>query len=166
MHYLYRITNTVKSKVYIGQTINPASRWYRHKADSAYPKQVLHFAIKKYGNENFIFEVIACCLTQDNANYLEIELIKQYDSRNQKKGYNINEGGFGGKLSDEAQKRATESRKKYILIHPEHYENIAEKLKGNTNTIGVLRSEETKQKMSKSHKGKTWKLIDGKRHYS
>lgn len=102
MFYLYKITCLVNQKVYIGQTVQPEKRWYQHKNDSVRnPKVPFHHAIKKYGNENFIFEVIACCKSQDDANYLEELLIQQYDCFiSNGKGYNSTYGGMNAPKSD------------------------------------------------------------------
>src|SRR5580698_6149356 len=95
IRYLYKITNMINQKLYIGQTVDPVSRWRGHCRDSATPKVPLQFAIKKYGNHNFAFEVIAACRSVDDANYLETELVKQYDSYvSNGKGYNATHGGM------------------------------------------------------------------------
>lgn len=96
MHYLYRITNLLNQKVYIGQSNQEKERWRQHKYYSRYPektRQYVHRAMAKYGINNFIYEVIACCKTQDEANLTEDILIDQYDSKNVNKGYNIASGG-------------------------------------------------------------------------
>src|SRR5271154_5899767 len=95
MHYLYKITNTENKKVYIGQTNNPSLRWSQHKSNAKYNKgnQVITRAITKYGSEKFEFEVIASCLTQEDANITEEEVIAQYNSRNKMIGYNVDAGG-------------------------------------------------------------------------
>jgi len=91
MHYLYRITDALNNKIYIGQSNKETERWRQHKylARQNEPVQYIHRAIKKYGVENFTYEVIAQCLTQEDADETEILLIKQYDSRNKDKGYNV-----------------------------------------------------------------------------
>jgi group I intron endonuclease len=96
MHYLYRITNQVNGKVYIGQTINSHSRWRDHKREARQeqPKMIIHRAMKKHGIENFVFEIIATCKTQDDANETETVLVKQYESHvSIGKGYNVSNGG-------------------------------------------------------------------------
>ena len=95
MHFLYRITNILNSKVYIGQSNKKTERWRQHKyfSKQEIPLQYIHKAMAKYGIGNFVYEVIATCHTQDDANVLEEELIKQYDSRNKEHGYNIASGG-------------------------------------------------------------------------
>jgi group I intron endonuclease len=99
---LYKITNRLNEKIYVGQTIEPTKRWYQHRRDAASPKYPIHFAINKYGVHNFEFEVIATCLNQDDANFLEENLIKQYNSlAKDGKGYNISLGGMVAPKSEE-----------------------------------------------------------------
>lgn len=101
-HYLYRITNKINGKIYIGQTVQPDKRWWQHRHDAANPTQAIHHAINKYGADSFEFDVIASCKNQDDANLVEEELIKQYNSlvRNGK-GYNISLGGAVAPKSEE-----------------------------------------------------------------
>ena len=92
MYYLYIITDKLNNKVYIGQTINEKRRWRAHKSFAKNPEQTgqyIHRAMAKYGINNFIYEIIATCRTQEGADETEKQLIKQYDSRNPIKGYNV-----------------------------------------------------------------------------
>jgi group I intron endonuclease len=93
-YYLYRIINQVNNKIYIGQTKNPKQRWRRHKIDARHlsPLMLISKAIKKYGVENFTFEVIATTTSLNLANESEIELIAQYQSQ-APFGYNATIGG-------------------------------------------------------------------------
>jgi hypothetical protein len=93
--YLYCVTNLINNKVYIGQTICPNKRWSQHKSHSKNPKAPFQFAIKKYGFDNFKFEIIACCKGQENANHAETLLVEQYDSLiTNNYGYNATYGGM------------------------------------------------------------------------
>ena len=71
MQFLYKITNIVNNKIYIGQTKEPHNRWYQHSRDAANPTKIIHHAINKYGVHNFTFEVIATARTKDDSNILE-----------------------------------------------------------------------------------------------
>ena len=97
MHYLYKITNMINNKVYIGQTNNPNIRWTHHKNNAKKGKPFyIYNAIRKYGIDSFHFQPIAMCKTQKQANILEIELIKQYGSHvSLGNGYNMDYGGGG-----------------------------------------------------------------------
>mgnify|MGYP004621963407 FL=1 len=56
---IYKITNLLNNKCYVGQSINIYRRWRAHRcANDAYP---LHAAMKKYGVENFSFEILEEC---------------------------------------------------------------------------------------------------------
>lgn len=102
IHYLYRVINKINGKVYIGQTVKPSARWWQHRNDSADPKIPFHYAIKKYGVENFEFEVIATCKGFDNANEIETLLVAQYESHISKnKGYNVTHGGMNAPKTED-----------------------------------------------------------------
>ena len=87
--WIYKITNIQNNKVYIGQTIRPVEqRFHRHMNDALNNILDTHFAraIRKYGKENFIIEMIDTAKSQDELNQKEQYWIRYYDSVN--KGYN------------------------------------------------------------------------------
>lgn len=90
---IYKITNLINNKCYIGQSRDISRRFLRHKnyflEDSHYP---LYRAFKKYGIENFSFEIIEECEI-DELDNKEIFWIDYYDSHNN--GYNQTDGGQG-----------------------------------------------------------------------
>lgn len=87
---LYKITNLINLKVYIGQSIHPQKRWLEHcqHARAQDDNLPIHLAIKKYGKENFSFEILEW---SENYNKREQELILQYNSLIPN-GYNILDG--------------------------------------------------------------------------
>lgn len=95
--FIYKITNTINSKSYIGQTIqNVKERFYQHcatKCSKAVSNMAIHRAIKKYGKSNFTVEVIEE-VESTNLNDRERYWIRYYDSYNN--GYNSTEGGQDG----------------------------------------------------------------------
>jgi len=102
IYYLYRVTNKINNKIYIGQTVKPSARWWQHKHDAIDPKIPFHYAINKYGADNFEFEIIATCKSQNDANYIETELVKQYESHiSTGKGYNATHGGMNAPKTEE-----------------------------------------------------------------
>jgi len=104
LHYLYKITNQINGKIYIGQSINTQKRWAGHKnqAKQPNPNQLISMAIKKYGTDAFEFEVIATCKSYEDANWTEEELIRQYSSlAKDDKGYNLSLGGETAPKSEE-----------------------------------------------------------------
>lgn len=99
MGYIYRITNTVNGKVYIGQTKQHdfEKRWSLHKQSIKRVKggcPLLKAAMLKYGVEHFKFEVIIICFDADLME-MEKEYIVRYNSVTPN-GYNILPGGQGG----------------------------------------------------------------------
>lgn len=87
---IYKITNKINGKSYIGQSINIEHRWYRHIHEFVpYP---LHRAIEKYGEESFDFSVLEEC-NVDSLDEREKYWINYYDSYNN--GYNLTLGGKG-----------------------------------------------------------------------
>ena len=88
---IYKITNILNGMCYIGQTKrDPARRWYEHQWETSRSNLPLHNAIRKYGTDSFMFEVIDSC-DYTCANELEIYYIDKYDTFNN--GYNKNIGG-------------------------------------------------------------------------
>ncbi len=107
MGFIYKVTNTINGKVYIGLTKNPVKwRWHSHLY-SAFNKEtenydvLFHRAIRKYGIDAFIVETIEEC---KNAVLPEREQywIAHYNSSDGNFGYNMTLGGEGrAKYTDE-----------------------------------------------------------------
>lgn len=92
MYYIYKITNKINNKIYIGQTNDIKKRFNSHKNNK---KSVISKAINKYGVDNFIFEIIETINTIEEANSLEIKYINKFNSI-APNGYNIASGGLNG----------------------------------------------------------------------
>lgn len=92
--FIYKITNNVNGKVYIGQTIQTIKeRFYQHcatKCSDSVLNMAIHRAIKKYGKSNFTIEVIEE-VDKDSLNDREKFWIEYYNSYNN--GYNSTRGG-------------------------------------------------------------------------
>lgn len=92
MIYLYLITNKINLKKYVGQTNNPKQRWRTHKSSARNGVDfALYRAFRKYGINNFSFEVIATCLKDEHSTETEMLLIKQHKSFGNN-GYNMTPG--------------------------------------------------------------------------
>lgn len=99
--YVYKITNKVNNKFYIGQTrVSIEHRFKQHIKRSSEPKKYnshLYEAMRKYGVENFFIEIVEEVNTSlDDLYEREKYWIKYLDARNTFIGYNIDEGGRGG----------------------------------------------------------------------
>lgn len=87
--YIYKVTNIINGKVYIGQSIRDIQqRFTRHINDALNNNLNTHFAraIRKYGKDSFTIEIIDTAETQDELNQKEQYWIHYYDSVNY--GYN------------------------------------------------------------------------------
>ena len=83
MYSVYKITNLVNNKMYIGQsTRGVAQRFYRHICDAMNGKLDTHFAraIRKYGPENFTVDIIDTASNQEELNQKEQYWIREYGS--------------------------------------------------------------------------------------
>lgn len=90
---IYKITNTITNKMYVGQSNNPTERWRQHKlranAGEDKGKSAIHDAMRTYGNENFTFEIIGWF---EDYNEKEKYYIQYYNTL-LPNGYNIQPGG-------------------------------------------------------------------------
>lgn len=89
---IYKITNIINGKCYIGQSIDIERRWQEHLYKNS-TCLLLKYALHKYGVNNFTFEVIEECKPEE-LNSREIYWIKYYDSFGDN-GYNLTAGGGG-----------------------------------------------------------------------
>ena len=169
MHYIYIITNLKNYKVYVGQTHTPKNRWSAHKceAKSERARYPIHFALRKYGEENFQFCLIDCAVSQEEINKLETYWIEQFDSLNNNMGYNLAVGGnsnSGWHHTEESKRKISESNMGKIFIFSEEAKKkISVAMTGREITwgdkisksnMGKVFSEEAKNKMSRSAMGK------------
>ena len=101
MAYIYKITNMLNNKVYIGKTLStPEKRWREHINDSQKSQcaqRPLYRAFAKYGIENFQLDIIEEC-SPEEVNEKEIQWIEILGSF--KYGYNATQGGDGKHYCD------------------------------------------------------------------
>lgn len=114
---IYKITNLINNKIYIGQSTNIQNRWEEHKFYSSNEHTALQAAFKKYGISNFSFEVIEEC-PKEKLDEREIYWIKFYDSYNN--GYNLTKGGMSKIKLDYSL--IVETYQKLGSIHATHKE--------------------------------------------
>lgn len=113
---IYKITNKINGKCYIGQSIHIEKRWTVHKHDAFFKggsnyDYPLYQSMRKYGLDNFAFEVIEECSVEE-LDEKEIYYIKHFNSY--VNGYNQGPGGTLGhynKLSDDAVRKIIERLK-------------------------------------------------------
>lgn len=117
---IYKYTNQIDGKVYIGQTINEYKRRQAHRRCYGMWRSHFHSAIKKYGYTSFEYEILEE-YSSDNLEELKAILDERecfyigfYDSTNPEKGYNITVGG-GGTLGVKQSLESNIKRSKALL---------------------------------------------------
>lgn len=136
MEGIYKITNLVNKKVYVGQSVNLEERKYRHfleLAGNRHDNSHLQSAFNKYGKENFVFEIIESFpngISKEGLTNREDFWIKQYNALDRNFGYNGRDAGSKGKMTAEIKQKISASNR------------------------GKTLSEEHKRKLSLSHKNK------------
>jgi len=163
---IYKITNKINNKVYIGKTKRSVRRrWYEHCYNAMnnygkYKNSLLYKAIRKYGVQNFTIEIIEENIeSEEKANERERYWIKKFNSNDERYGYNWTAGGDGGVgLFGEKNPMYGKRREDLIKLNKsrkgkkltkEHRLNIGKSRRGKKH------SAETKLKMSLIRK-KAW----------
>lgn len=117
---VYCHINKINNKRYYGITMQDINRrWSNgrtYKPKNENHNSRFYNAILKYGWDNFEHIILCDNLNKKEAEDLEIKFIKEYDTTNPEKGYNIQSGGNSkGRNTDEIRKRISEGRKKKVL---------------------------------------------------
>ena len=173
---IYKFTNNINGHSYIGQTINPKSRYQDH-VGRVKKNTGLDTAIAKYGAENFSYEVLyetpelPCSQVKDLLNEKEIYYINKYDTYNN--GYNQTLGGKGtvGMSCSEKSKEfrkwynahrnellSDETREKLrrnAILNKDKLHSVEARKKMSDKNIFIQKSEESIQKMKDSLKGRS-----------
>ncbi len=146
---IYKITNKINNKVYVGQTTRSLKeRWNAHlKPNSC---RALYRAIEKYGKENFTVEEIDGANSLSELNYLEQHYIWINNSL-APKGYNLLSGGKNHTTSEETRKLISDSKKG----SKQTYESNEKRRKTQTGVKRGPMSEEQKKQLSAIRMGKT-----------
>ena len=144
------------NKRYVGITSTTVEqRWRNGKGYKS--NEYFYRAIEKYNWNNFSHIIIAKGLTEDEAKWLEMELIKVWDSSNRDKGYNITLGGEGANgciRTEETKKKISETHKGKVFSEEtkkKMSENHANFKGENHPNYGKHLSEETRKKLSENH---------------
>ena len=110
--FIYKITNKVNGKSYVGQTVNEVKeRWKAHcRPSSCKDGSQISFAIQKYGKDNFTFEVIDTALAMDELNTKEITWIQSLNTLSPY-GYNLSSGGLNARKHQTTKDKISSSLK-------------------------------------------------------
>ena len=140
MAYIVYKHTTPSEKVYIGITkVSVNARW--RNGEGYIHNEYFYRAIKKYGWDNIKHEILFAGLTEKEAKIKEIELIRYYKSHDRAYGYNLTEGGDGVHGYTHSPESISKIPNLYSTGHKPW-------------NTGKCLSEETKRKLSESHKGK------------
>lgn len=177
MGSIYKITNAVNDKSYIGQTIHDAekTRIRRHLNGHSRGSELVKRAIEKYGKDAFTYEILYDGIIPEFLDDLEIEAIKKFNTI-APNGYNLTTGGGSSSPSEETRRKISktltgrkqgphseEHRRKIGLAHkgkkiaPETRRKLSKARIGKPSwNKGKPRSEETCRKISEARRGKKY----------
>jgi group I intron endonuclease len=146
---IYKITNTVNNKIYIGSAFNYRKRVTLHKhllRNNKHRNKHIQASWNKHKEESFIFEIIEECskeiLIEREQYYLD-SLNPQYNIRK------IAENNSGLKVSEETKKKISMSH----ITSPRKTRTTEELIACGFIKSGRRKSQETKDKISKANKG-------------
>lgn len=174
--YIYKITNKLNNKIYIGKTTKDVNRrWLTHLGNSKHYdvttaafKSFLYLAMQKDGVENFEVEEVEVC-TLDILNEREQFWIRELKSNDPNIGYNISPGGDGGALfkghkhSQETKQKMSADRMGEKNANYGNRWSQSDELKAKHSDLssgegngmyGKHHTDETKNKISAANKGK------------
>lgn len=170
-YYIYKTTNNINGKVYIGQRVTSNNI---ENDDYLGSGKLLLKAIAKYGKQNFSKQILYIVNSRSELNQIQKELVNQ-EFVLKESNYNLALGGYGGRLGKEVAQKISKSHlgKKLTQQHKQKIriaelgkkcKPISEQLrrfrsqrfKGERNpNYGKPRTFETKQKIGIAHRGKT-----------
>jgi len=162
---VYKATNKINGKSYIGQTtqkLRVRRNCHKTQAFSNKIKDTYFYrAIKKYGFNNFKWEIIEHCDSKEEMDEMEFHYIKQYNSFGDG-GYNLTFGGEGGMVgikrapfSKEARKKMSEAKQGKWSGEDNPKYNKGYLMVGENNPMyGKKHTKETINKLRKASSGK------------
>lgn len=131
---IYKITNLVNKKVYIGQSIHIPTRLYQHKKMRGISHgSLIDKAIQKYGEGNFSFEILELC-SRNELDEKEKKFIQEYNSI-APNGYNIKEGGQGGAIPYKCRPVYKYDYEGFFLCGYPSIEEASRNIKGSSKNI-------------------------------
>lgn len=154
---IYMIRNLINDKKYIGQSVDIERRFKEHKNRMFYTEYETCFyrALKKYGIENFSFEILEIC-KKEEMDEKEKEYIQKFKTYVKENGYNFTTGGKGysGEFTEEHKQKLAAS--KTGVKNPLYNKTPSKEtlLKRSLALKGKKKPDSFKEKMSIIHKGK------------
>lgn len=147
---IYKITNIINQKCYIGSSKNITKRWYEHKRrlrKGTHHSEYLQRSFNKYGEENFIFTVLELC----EPNELLVFEQRYFDEIKPEYIILKTAGRLDGYQHTEKTKQIIKEKRKTQKSKPCSEETKQKISEANKNRVFT---DEHKQKLSQAHKGK------------
>ena len=145
---IYKTTNLINGKIYIGQDKNNNPKYLGSGL-------LIARAFKRYGITNFKKEILEICDSKEALNKQEIFWINELSSTNKEIGYNISKGGTGGKLVEVEGKKGKTYEEYYGIEKSKLIkQKSSETRKGKPIILKNITREELNLKISKGNKGK------------
>ena len=146
MGYVYKITNTINNKSYIGISIYEPEKGRIEDHLSGRGNRIIANAVEKYGKDAFTYEILEENVFDELLRDLEVVYIANYNTV-APHGYNLTHGGGGTGKHSEVSRRKNSEAHKGKRLSPEHRRKISEGNRGKT------MSAKARRKMSESKKG-------------
>ena len=150
---IYKISNNFDEKEYIGQTWRDLEKRFKQHCEPRSGCLKLRNSMQTHGKENFIIELIwegEC--TQEELDKKEVEFISLFNTMSPY-GYNLQEGGRGGRPSDETRAKITAAGKGRTVSAETRAKLSEAKKCEKHHMFGKKTSEETRAKISEGIKG-------------
>ena len=150
MGYVYKITNTVNNKAYIGISIHEPEKGRIRDHLTGKGNRIIANAVEKYGKDAFTYEILEANVFDEFLPDLEVAYIANYNTI-VPNGYNLTHGGDHAIPSEETRRR----RSVAATGKKQSEEHIRKRMK--------KRSMETRNRMSLAHRGENNHFF-GKKH--
>lgn len=155
--YIYKITNTVNSKIYIGKTTHSIDHRFKEHCKSSLRNRsytsYLYNAMNEYGIENFKVEEIDTAENLEELDDKERFWIRELSSQNPEIGYNIQEGGEGGSTRS-VEYKPTEAQLKALEVGRHLPSSDLQKQRLALYRTTCVVSEATREKLRIARRGK------------
>jgi hypothetical protein len=154
---IYKITNKINNKCYIGSAVKIKRRWNEHRAllrNNKHHSPYLQNSWNRHGEDAFLFEVLETVKIKDNLIDREQHYLDLYESYDKTKGYNVCPTAYsrlGYKHPNETKKKISKALKGRVFT--QEWKNKLSKSAIERCKKGI--SEETRRKMSEAHKGRS-----------
>ena len=145
MGTIYKITNKVNGKAYIGKSIHDADKTRMRQHLRGNGSRLIKRSVAKYGTDVFTTEILHDDVPPDLLESFEIEAIKKYNAF-VPNGYNLTRGGNSNTVVSAETRRLLSAKHKEKGTKP-------------PSRSGVPHSEESRRKISVAHKGKKRKPL-------